>query len=585
MGIQNPRQFAGIVGLVTLASLTSIYVCVQRIHIDWHVESGKLTFEEDRMALLLRVSFNTHHGVDVPTCNCKIRCPSFRYDVDLVERNMTATRGIFLFAATEVPGSSVGEGDKCSLSCDALTVLDYYHMGIPLHKQRHFETTAEVHKDSTDMKGRFAGVDQVEVQKPRSAEKPTAGVGGTLDYAVTLRGSAAETLDRFLSGPDGHATVEVAGDITYRQADVNGVELTLGSNAAVGIVRDDEKMELHFPIKTAVVADLRAASAAALALATDRPVAETAPAHYVLPDAAGSEGSASVRTGLTFVATEPSRPLATLFGPQHNLHLDMGKANERRLSEDGSEIDKTVTYAKFEVDGKPIFEMTDVTYYDDKWTNFTQSAMVDGEEWIVNGALACSSLLNPCEKVLLSYTGGADQIKADFDFEADPLKVDLTVGSSAASEGIVTLHGSAVPFRYGFKVTCNADTNCPLAEELGEFYANFDADFSTQNSVKLFVQIPEMEITGGGSLADDHVGLAFKVGTDVVGNFNVSAPETADITTITAGLKISEDSANELCSTLEERTCTDQLSLEVNLLIELPRFIGLPRTVTSNAFN
>jgi hypothetical protein len=328
MGIQNPRQFAGIVGLVTLASLTSIYVCVQRIHIDWHVESGKLTFEEDRMALLLRVSFNTHHGVDVPTCNCKIRCPSFRYDVDLVERNMTATRGIFLFAATEVPGSSVGEGDKCSLSCDALTVLDYYHMGIPLHKQRHFETTAEVHKDSTDMKGRFAGVDQVEVQKPRSAEKPTAGVGGTLDYAVTLRGSAAETLDRFLSGPDGHATVEVAGDITYRQADVNGVELTLGSNAAVGIVRDDEKMELHFPIKTAVVADLRAASAAALALATDRPVAETAPAHYVLPDAAGSEGSASVRTGLTFVATEPSQPLATLLGPQHNLHLDVGKAND-----------------------------------------------------------------------------------------------------------------------------------------------------------------------------------------------------------------------------------------------------------------
>ena len=35
------------------------------------------------------------------------------------------------------------------------------------------------------MKGRFAGVEEVEVQKPRSAEKPTAGVGGTLDYAVT----------------------------------------------------------------------------------------------------------------------------------------------------------------------------------------------------------------------------------------------------------------------------------------------------------------------------------------------------------------------------------------------------------------
>ena len=128
MGIQNPRQFAGIVGLVTLASLASIYVCVQRIHIDWHVESGKLTFEEEcltfeeecftfegRMALLLQVSFNTHHGVDVPTCNCKIRCPSFRYDVDLVERNMTATRGIFLFAATEVAGSSVDEGDKLCL--------------------------------------------------------------------------------------------------------------------------------------------------------------------------------------------------------------------------------------------------------------------------------------------------------------------------------------------------------------------------------------------------------------------------------------------------------------------------------------
>ena len=32
MRIQNPRQFAGIVGLVTLASLTSIYVGVQRIH-------------------------------------------------------------------------------------------------------------------------------------------------------------------------------------------------------------------------------------------------------------------------------------------------------------------------------------------------------------------------------------------------------------------------------------------------------------------------------------------------------------------------------------------------------------------------
>ena len=72
-------------------------------------EEECLTFEEEcftfegRMALLLQVSFNTHHGVDVPTCNCKIRCPSFRYDVDLVERNMTATRGIFLFAATEVP--------------------------------------------------------------------------------------------------------------------------------------------------------------------------------------------------------------------------------------------------------------------------------------------------------------------------------------------------------------------------------------------------------------------------------------------------------------------------------------------------
>ena len=103
MWVHSPRQIAGIFGLVTLASLASIYVCVQRIHIDWHVESGKLTFEEDRMALLLQVSFNTHHGVDVPTCNCKIRCPSFRYDVDLVERNMTATRGICLFAATEVP--------------------------------------------------------------------------------------------------------------------------------------------------------------------------------------------------------------------------------------------------------------------------------------------------------------------------------------------------------------------------------------------------------------------------------------------------------------------------------------------------
>ena len=190
----------------------------------------------------------------------------------------------------------------------------------------------------------------------------------------------------------------------------------------------------------------------------------------MLPDAHGSEGSASVRTGLTFVATEPSRPLATLLGPQHNLHLDVGKANERRLSEDGSEIDKTVTYAKFEVDGKPIFEMTDVTYYDDKWTNFTQSAMIPmwnfeqsammEDELIINGALACSTLLNPCEKVLLSATAG--EIKADFDFEADPLKVDLMVGSSEGSESIVALHGSAVPFHYGFKVACNEATKCPV---------------------------------------------------------------------------------------------------------------------------
>ena len=65
MGVHSPRQIAGIVGLVTLAILASVYVCFQRIHVDWHVESGKLTFEEDRMALLLRVSFNTRHGVDV----------------------------------------------------------------------------------------------------------------------------------------------------------------------------------------------------------------------------------------------------------------------------------------------------------------------------------------------------------------------------------------------------------------------------------------------------------------------------------------------------------------------------------------
>ena len=101
------------------------------------------------------------------------------------------------------------------------------------------------------------------------------------------------------------------------------------------------------------------------------------------------------------MATEPSRPLATLLGPQHNFHFDLGKANERRLSEDGSEIDKAVTYARIEVDGEIIAEMTDVTYYDDKWTNFTQSAVMDGEEWIINGALSCSTLLNPCEKVLL----------------------------------------------------------------------------------------------------------------------------------------------------------------------------------------
>ena len=91
MWVHSPRQIAGIVGLVTLASLASIYVCVQRIHIDWHVESGKLTFEEDRMDLLLQVSFTTHHGVDVPTCNCKIRCPSVRYDVAMVQRNVTHT--------------------------------------------------------------------------------------------------------------------------------------------------------------------------------------------------------------------------------------------------------------------------------------------------------------------------------------------------------------------------------------------------------------------------------------------------------------------------------------------------------------
>merc|ERR1719487_2629863 len=128
--------------------------------------------------------------------------------------------------------------------------------------------------------------------------------------------------------------------------------------------------------------------------------------------------------------------------------------------------------------------------------------------------------------------GEENEYKLDLIFEPDPIKIQLTVGAGGG-EGIVQVHATQDPLRYGFSVTCSEETNCPLPE----LYANLDADFSTENSFRLSGNMPEADVNGDASFSDDHASVMLSV-PDLAVNILASMPENADLTTITVGYKL-----------------------------------------------